>query len=101
MKNILSKIGLALIVIFGLVAMLYSAGVGLYKFFDVCIKFIKNVGNGSWVVGIILLPLSVYGAIQIIRGFCSLCDEGKINSTWNVILTIASILALFFAVYRF
>lgn len=100
-KSILKDVLYAILFIFCILLILFSTGVELYKIGGYCKDFIITVGNGSWVVGIILLPLSVYGAIQIVRGFCSLCDEGKINSTWNFILSIASIIALFFTVYRF
>lgn len=101
MKVILSKILQTLIFIICITLMILATGIQFYEIFRHCAKFVKIIGNGSWITGVILLPLSIYGVIQIVKGFCSLCDEGKINSTWNCILTIASIIALFFAVSRF
>lgn len=99
-KELLSKILISLLIMLLIALIIFATGIQFYEIFKYCARFVKIVGNGSWVIGVILLPLSIYGAIQIFKGFCSLCDQ-EINSIWNCILTIASIIALFFAVSRF
>ncbi len=101
MKNILSKLMWVIILFFCLALMLFALGVEFYEILGYCVNFIKIVGKGSLIIGIVILPLSIYGAIQIFRGFCALCDQDKISSHWNFILTIISILTLLFAILQF
>ncbi len=70
---------------------------------DYVIDFLKNfidtskiIGDGNILIGIIILPLAIWGGIQMFRGFCEMCDSRKIDSALSFIFTILGYIALFY-----
>ena len=45
--------------------------ISFWEMFSGIWNIILDIGDGSWVKGIIFLPFSIFGSIQIIRGSCA------------------------------
>lgn len=94
----LKNIGWIIVSIIGVLIIVCATLFDMIKIFSNFIDIANNIGNGNLIVGIIVLSLAFWGAVQIFRGFCEMCDSGKIASTLNAILTIAGYIALLYAV---
>lgn len=90
-----------LMCILGIISIFIIVGATFFDMMDVflnIVSLINRIGRGNYFIGTIVFVLAFWGAIQIFRGFCAMCDNGKISSTFNVILTIAGYIALLYAV---
>lgn len=99
-KYSLKDMGWILWGIISVIIILIFVIIGMARYFSNFINMAENISNGNIIVGIILLPLAIWGGIQMFRGFCEMCDNGKINSSLSFISTIAGYIALFYALTR-
>jgi hypothetical protein len=97
-KRILGKIGWILLGIIVVAIALCSALLGLGSVAEIVVKIVSIAGGGSVVLGIIISPFFVFGAIQLFRGACKVFDADlkKMNeqgeSLWHYLYIPATIL---------
>lgn len=72
------------------------------------LEIIKLIGGDSWIMGIIMLPFFVYGAINVFRGFAYTlekdCDKFNFKRNWQAylywLIYVTSYAILFIAIKR-
>lgn len=82
--------------------------VPLTVFFHSTAGLIQALGNGSFVLGLIVLPFVIIGGINVFRGFCAVLDKDdkkyNFKKNWQVsiyfLFHIGSYLALFYALIK-
>lgn len=74
-KKFFGKIGWILLGIIVVAIALCSFLLGSGSIAEIVVKIVSIAGGGSVVLGIIISPFFVFGAIQLFRGACKVFDE--------------------------
>ena len=98
LKNLIWEIPSVILILIFILFFVAGSVLNLIGFFQTLLQVIKNIGNGNLILGICLLPFSVWGIIQLVRGFFALCETEKISSVLGAGITLLGFAALFISI---